>query len=355
MIYNVEVNNRIIRLVSIKNEDGENVSAVGGNKGDEVRFTIYGDLNRADAPIKAAFLWNGKYHLEDLIEIDAMQGLFYCYAPPIFNSNNFYLGLYIGEDSDETPYLSTNKVEIPCKLSIRDYIKAPQDSHLGKYTDVLAFYAERAENAATNAENSEKEACESAKSAGEDAERAEAAAIRAEAYNALVYVDALDGIVKYDTLEEAKNNVGTSRNAEILQAAIDSGSNLNLVFGKGYYPFEKEIGLHENMALEGVIYKTTLVFPNSKGLVTNKKGYFHRMIVKSLCIHSDGNCIDFKNDGVNFPNSVYWSEFNGLDLHSENGCCIYAGDNKGCDGLDAMVFQCKFRNLFNTPTKCTTC
>ena len=272
----------------------------------------------------ARFEWAGKY--ED-VEFEGDT----CQVPVIKNTTKVFVGVYVGEEPEDESMLSSTRCEIPCNLSVRCGAPTAHDDTGENYTNEARGYAASAKESADRAE-----------------EAAEQAAIEAaENMNGgKILVDTLDGILKYGTLEEAQRNAGASKNAEILQALADADGSNNFIFGKGFYPFEKEFGLRADMCLEGVRDKTTLVFPNSKGLVTNKKGYFHKMYVKNLCISSRGHCIDFKNDGVDFPNSVYFSEFDGLDLYSDEGCCIYAGDNANCAGLDAMVFQCKFRNLF---------
>lgn len=164
MIYNVEVKNRIITLNSvIEEENGTSAQGVGGNKGDKVYFTLDAEWLElfGTTELKAMFIWKGKYYMS-LLEMDKGGGQIYCDAPIIYNSNNFYLGIYAGEAADESPYKSTTRVEIPCKLSIRDYTNSPHDDYGGNYTDLANEAADRAESAATRAE----EAAERAESIG---------------------------------------------------------------------------------------------------------------------------------------------------------------------------------------------
>lgn len=175
MIFNVEVKNRIITLNSvIEEENGTSAQGVGGNKGDKVYFTLDAEWLElfGTTELKAAFIWKGKYYMS-LLKADE-EGQIYCDAPIIYNSNNFYLGIYAGEDADEPTYKSTTRVEIPCKLSIRDYTNSPHDDYGGNYTDLAKEAADRAEEAAKKAE------LYGGTTSEEAAERAEASALEAQ-------------------------------------------------------------------------------------------------------------------------------------------------------------------------------
>lgn len=153
MVYDVTVRNRIITLDFIReNLSGVETEIVGGNKGDIVYFSLDDEWTAlmSTRELKASFVWRGKYYISK-IETDGIDAV-YCYAPPIFNTNSFYLGIYVGEDINDPDYMSTTKVEIPCRLSIRDYMTSPQDDYGGNYTDLANEAADRAEAAAVRSE-----------------------------------------------------------------------------------------------------------------------------------------------------------------------------------------------------------
>jgi hypothetical protein len=120
MDYNVSIIDRKITLVS-QTED-----AVGGNKGDTIRFTF--DDEWQGQEIKAAFFYNGIYKIRK-VENNI------CEVPPIYQSVSFRLGVFVGDDESATPYLSTTTIEVSCRLSTRDYL-------LGHKMDDEEFYIE---------------------------------------------------------------------------------------------------------------------------------------------------------------------------------------------------------------------
>lgn len=140
VVYNISVSNRKISLISQTEE-----VAVGGNKGYEVRFTFDGEWEGKDKV--ASFFFGGSHYL---VEFNGD----YCEVPPIFNSNSFRIGVYVGEKTDETNYMSTDTIEIPCKISVRDYISGSRpNGEFGKnYTYEAKGYAEDAKEYADKAE-----------------------------------------------------------------------------------------------------------------------------------------------------------------------------------------------------------
>lgn len=148
VIYRLKVSERVITLLSI-----DNIS-VGGNKGDKAIFdlddewssgALYGDL-------MALFVWNGKYYPSE-IKSNA-SGEYECEVPPMYNTSNFRIGIYIGEDANSEPYLSTTEIEIPCRLSIRDFAVSAHNEVGKNYTYEALGYATEAKNAAQSAKES---------------------------------------------------------------------------------------------------------------------------------------------------------------------------------------------------------
>lgn len=109
--YNVSVEDRKIRLNS-QTDDG-----VGGNKGDIMLFAF--DQEWQGEEIKAAFLFGGKYILRNIVGGQ-------CEVPPIYNSVSFRLGTFVGDDEQSEPYLASTTIEIPCKISVRDYLEGSE-------------------------------------------------------------------------------------------------------------------------------------------------------------------------------------------------------------------------------------
>ena len=120
--YNVSVEDRKIHLIS-QTDDG-----VGGNKGDIMLFTF--DQEWQGEQIKAAFLFGGKYILRDIVGGQ-------CEVPPIYNSVSFRLGTFVGDDEQSEPYLSSTTIEVPCKISIRDYLQGSEMNDEEFYLEAL--------------------------------------------------------------------------------------------------------------------------------------------------------------------------------------------------------------------------
>lgn len=152
------------------------------------------------------------------------------------------------------------------------------------------------------------------------------------------------GLKKYNTEEEARLNVDNDNNAELLQGFLDSGHKIKL--NSGYYAFEKELIWGYGNLIKGSNKTVShMLFPNSRGIVFGKKGYFGNLQIKDLSITSKSHCIDFKNDsGLERANNVYQSEIEHLHLNSEEGHCVYAGDNRGTGG-DQLIFEQVFSNI----------
>jgi hypothetical protein len=122
MVYNVSITDRKIKLES-RSED-----TVGGNKGDTINFTF--DEEWQGQEVKAAFLYNGIYKIRDVKSNS-------CEAPPIYKSVSFRLGVFVGNDEESTPYLSSTTIEIPTLLSTRDYMSSSQMDDEEFYLEAL--------------------------------------------------------------------------------------------------------------------------------------------------------------------------------------------------------------------------
>ena len=139
VIYNVRIRERVLTLISKTN----NIT-VGGNKGDQVVFDFDSEWGESYEKV-AVFVWNGKYHSVKFTGTT-------CEVPPIYESNNFRLGVYIGDDMEDEPYLSSTTIVIPCSLSARDFATNPQDSMNKSFVNRAEAAAVRAEEAADRAE-----------------------------------------------------------------------------------------------------------------------------------------------------------------------------------------------------------
>lgn len=144
------------------------------------------------------------------------------------------------------------------------------------------------------------------------------------------------GLVKFEINADIPVDY-VSQNAKILQPYLDEGCNIK--FGEGRYVFESQLRVKSN-CIRGVDRnKTSLLFPNSKGIVYGFAGYYANILFKDFSITSDDICIDYKGDGVTYPNNVFQSEYSRLNLKSTNGiACIHAGDNRGI-GSDQLIFE----------------
>lgn len=140
VIYNVRIRERVLTLVSKTN----NIT-VGGNKGDQVVFDFDSEWGESYEKV-AVFVWNGKYHSVKFTGTT-------CEAPPIYESNNFRLGVYIGDDMEDEPYLSSTTIVIPCSFSVRDFATNPQDSMNKNFVNRAEAAAVRAEKAADRVES----------------------------------------------------------------------------------------------------------------------------------------------------------------------------------------------------------
>ena len=97
--------------------------------------------------------------------------------------------------------------------------------------------------------------------------------------NGYIHIDSIEGIVKYETEQEALNSINTCTNAAVLNAFINNRNNTkNIKFGSGYYPFEAEVHVVSGLSLFADNLKTTLLFPQSRGLVAVKKEYCSNVV-----------------------------------------------------------------------------
>lgn len=169
VIYEVSVFNRVISLESITgNALAEDT--VGGNKNDKVVFTLEEEWQNAYASgldLKASFVWRGRYYISKILW-DEDSKKYYCEVPPLFGTNLFRLGIYVGETTDEDIYLASTELELPCQLSIRDFTKTPHHDYSKKYTDLVYQAANEAIASADEAEKS----AQIAQSAKQNAENA---------------------------------------------------------------------------------------------------------------------------------------------------------------------------------------
>lgn len=155
-----------------------------------------------------------------------------------------------------------------------------------------------------------------------------------------VYVDEIEGFVKYETLAEAQADT-TNLNAEKLIEYITDGA--RLMFGAGFYPMNQTLDVFPNMEITSD--SATLVFNNTRGIVFHSPRYYGNMNIHDIAIHAKSHCIDFMNEGGDTrPYNVYFSKFANLELYSVNGSCLYAGDVTGMSG-DQLVFSTTFRNI----------
>lgn len=145
VIYNVSIEERIAKLVSKSSQN-----SVNGNKGDEVHFTFDSEWQGHDKKV-ALFVWGGKYY-----PVEFTGNI--CTVPPLYNTNNFRLGVYVGETTDSETYLSSTEIEIPCKLSIRDFAKSSHGEVGKNYTYEAKGYAESAKISEENSKKSEENA-----------------------------------------------------------------------------------------------------------------------------------------------------------------------------------------------------
>lgn len=114
MVYNVRVDNKILRLISKSEGD----TTVGGNKGDIVNFEFDADWDvaaQSGKPIKAIFRYGGTCVARDVVDNQ-------CEVPPIYRSSKFRFGVIVGETEEETPFLASTTIEVPSVLSARDYV-----------------------------------------------------------------------------------------------------------------------------------------------------------------------------------------------------------------------------------------
>ena len=140
--YEINVEHNVAVLV----EDPTRETHVCQNKGEKILFSFDGGIwyDRYDGEIKALFIWNGKY---EVVETRALESgsEYECDIPAIDGATSFYVGAFIGEDYETTPYNSTTRIEIPCVLSVRDYAKTPQPSYGRGWADIAVEAANKAQ------------------------------------------------------------------------------------------------------------------------------------------------------------------------------------------------------------------
>lgn len=168
-----------------------------------------------------------------------------------------------------------------------------------------------------------------------------------------IYVDSIPGIIKFDKEDEAVANIDACKNAELLQPYISA--NCRIKFNAGYYPFENELHIFTGTEIFSDSACATLLFPDSRGLVTSKKEYCANLKIHDIKIYSKNNTIDLKNDGTNYPYNVYFAQFYNMQVRSDEGHCFYAGNNRGSGG-DQLAFNIKFDNVkVNAPNGSGIC
>lgn len=145
----------------------------------------------------------------------------------------------------------------------------------------------------------------------------------------------------------------TTLNNSVVQALLDS--NIPIIDDIPVLEFADCIYVNKLVIIEGQGAKRKLSFPNSRGIVWNKKQYSSENKIANLVIESYGNCIDIYNNGsdTDAPYNVFQSEFKRLNLKSLNGDCITSGiDNKGVNG-DSMLFDNLFEEIYlESPNGC---
>ena len=165
-IYRTTVVNRNMRLDSIDTPDGGEHYPVNGNNGDLVVVTV--DTEWFDANIRGLFIWNGKYYI---VAPNAFDGSAYTFVvPALYNTNFFRFGIYAGEQPDDSKYLSTTPIELPCQLSIRDFATRAHDDYGDNYTDEAKKAAEEATQAAERATQDAERATQAAEEAADKAQ-----------------------------------------------------------------------------------------------------------------------------------------------------------------------------------------
>ena len=152
------------------------------------------------------------------------------------------------------------------------------------------------------------------------------------------------GVKKYATSQDALKNVAQDNNTAIVNDLLNKG--FKLKFGSGYYAFDNQIEIVKiTNGIKGIYQNTNLLFPNSKGIVFTKPSYYGRFVLKGLNITSKYHCVDFDNEGGESPNNVYQMDIKDLILDSEQGHCIYGGDNYNNQNHDMRVFETTFYNI----------
>lgn len=157
MIFHVSVRDRIATYEPQENEK----AAVCENSGDTVEFNFDSEWQSHNKKT-ARFIFRGKY-----IDVEFVGNT--CPVPIIEEANSFNVGVYVGEMIEDGYQLSSTRVTIPSKYSIRDYSKSAHDESGKNYTNEARGYAAgakaSAESAEASAESAEKSATEAAESA----------------------------------------------------------------------------------------------------------------------------------------------------------------------------------------------
>lgn len=131
-------------------------------------------------------------------------------------------------------------------------------------------------------------------------------------------------------------------NTAVVQALMDAA--VPVIIDYPQITFNKYLSVKSNVTVQSASeMKVSLIFPDSKGFVWDKKTSSAYNTFKGLKVTAKSHCFDFANGGASDrPMNVYYSTFSNLRVNSEEGDCFTAGQgNYGSSGD-----SCTFDNLF---------
>ena len=148
-----------------------------------------------------------------------------------------------------------------------------------------------------------------------------------------------------EALARADASGYSANNTTVLQTALNSGK--IVIIGMGFYPIADEVSLPLSFTIKGINkYDSCFVFPESRGFVFDRAGYYSNFAFEDFSIISHGSCITARN-GTNrpVPENIYQGTFSRLYLKCETENCVESSYmNRGAVG-NQLYFEIKFDEI----------
>lgn len=134
-------------------------------------------------------------------------------------------------------------------------------------------------------------------------------------------------------------------NTSVVQTLMDAAA--PVIIDMHQLTFSQYLSVNSNVTIQSASEKRVLMeFPNSSGLVYDKKVYSQNNTFKGLHIKAKGNGVDFVNgEGADRPLNVYFNIFSNMRVQSEEGDCFTAGQGNYNANGGTCVFDNFFENI----------